>query len=593
MGVELCLFAARGRRAPDGVELAPHADFLWRRTLAEARPGQLYAYRVHGPFAPEQGLRFNAARTLLDPYARAIVGRVAAGHGRCEVIDDAFTWGDDRPPGTPWEETIVYEAHVKGLTYLHPEIPPPLRGTYAAIGSEPIVSHLRKLGVTALELLPVHACADDKRLLQLGLCNYWGYNSVGFFAPDPRFGADNPVAEFKTMVKRLHAAGIEVILDVVYNHTGEGDHHGPTLCFRGIDNATYYRLDPANPWRYVDYTGTGNTLNLPHPAALRLVMDSLRYWVEEMHVDGFRFDLAPALARGPSETDPAFEPRGAFLAAIAQDPVLARVKLIAEPWDVGEGGYRLGAFPAPWAEWNDRYRDVLRRYWRGDESCLAELAARLTGSRELFGRRAPQASVNFVTAHDGFTLEDLVSYAHKHNEANGEHNRDGTSENYSRDWESRELKDRQKRNFLATLLLSRGVPMLLAGDELGHTQRGNNNAYCQDNEISWLNWQGGELGDFIARLAALRKMHCREEDTVWLAPEGREMTDEDWKLPYARCAGMRTGGMLLLLNAHDGEVAFKMPAGGWQLVLDTAGEQGFGTTYALRPRSLALLTPTS
>jgi len=607
--VELCLFDGRGRREIERVALAERTDFTWHAYLPEARPGQLYAYRVHGPAGPQH--RFNPHRTLLDPYARMIVGNISAGAARCQVVDSAFSWDDDRPPRTPWEDTLIYEAHVRGLTARHPDVPEQLRGTYAGLASAPVIEHLRRLGVTAVELLPVHAFVDDRRLLHAGLRNYWGYSSIGFFAPEMRYSATGTLGEFKTMVKTLHAAGIEVILDVVYNHTGEGDHRGPTLSFRGIDNALYYRLRGENPHLYLDWTGTGNTLDVSQPAVLQLVMDSLRYWVTEMHVDGFRFDLATALAR---DAGGEFAPLGAFLCAVRQDPLLSQLKLIAEPWDLGPHGYRLGAFPAGWSEWNDRYRDAMRSYWRGDEGTVGELASRLSGSSDLFGRsgRAPAASVNFVTAHDGFTLHDLVSYTAKRNEANLEGNRDGSDDNRSANYGVEgptddqvvlSTRERQKKNILATLFLSRGVPMLLAGDELGRTQQGNNNAYCHDNEVSWLDWDldaGGQaLLDFTARLASLRKAHpilrkrTYAEDILWLTPHGGPMTEADWKLPYARCVGAQLDDdLLLLLNAHDGDVPFALPAGEWSAVLDTAGEaeQIFAANYLLQARSLALLS---
>jgi glycogen operon protein len=607
--VELCLFDARGRREIERVALAERTDFTWHAYLPEARPGQLYAYRVHGPQGAQH--RFNPHRTLLDPYARLIAGNVSSGAGRCQVVDSAFSWDDDRPPRIPWEDTVIYEAHVKGLTVRHPEVPEQLRGTYAGLASAPVVEHLKRLGVTAVELLPIHAFVDERRLVHAGLRNYWGYNSIGFFAPEMRYSATGTLGEFKTMVKTLHAAGIELILDVVYNHTGEGDHRGPTLSFRGIDNALYYRLRADNPHLYLDWTGTGNTLDVSQPAVLQLVMDSLRYWVTEMHVDGFRFDLATTLARDATGE---FAPLGAFLSAVRQDPVLAQVKLIAEPWDLGPHGYRLGAFPAGWSEWNDRYRDAVRAYWRGDEGTIGELAARLSGSGDVFEKsgRAPAASVNFVTAHDGFTLQDLVSYAHKRNEANLEHNRDGAEHNRSANYGAEgpstdssitSIRERQKRNLLATLFLSRGVPMLLAGDELGRTQHGNNNAYCQDNEISWVDWDlaaGGQaLLDFTVRLSSLRKNHpflrkrAYAKDVVWLTPHGGPMPEADWQLPYARCLGAQfEDGFLLLLNAHDGDIPFALPSGEWSALLDTAGEaeQIFAGNYLLQARSLALLS---
>jgi glycogen operon protein len=607
--VELCLFESKGRREIERVEVAERSDFVWHCYLPEARPELVYAYRVHGPSGAEH--RFNPQKLLLDPYARLIRGQISSGHGRCVVVDSAFSWDDDRPPRTPWEDTVIYEAHVKGLTMLHPDVPEQLRGTYAALASSPVIDHLKKLGITAVELLPIHAFVDEKRLVQLGLRNYWGYNSIGYFAPELRYSATGALGEFKTMVKTLHAAGIEVILDVVYNHTGEGDHHGPTLSFRGIDNAVYYRLDPRDPRKYVDWTGTGNTVNAYHPAVLQLIMDSLRYWVTEMHVDGFRFDLATTLAR----TGHAFEPRSPFLEAVYQDPVLAQVKLIAEPWDLGEGGYRLGAFPPGWAEWNDKYRDALRSYWKGDGGLIGEIAARISGSEDIFkaSGRGPAAAVNFVTAHDGFTLHDLVSYNAKHNEANQEGNRDGAGDN--RSWNcgvegpSEEasvvsLRNKQKRNLLASLVFSRGTPMLVAGDEIGRTQQGNNNAYCQDSELSWLEWGldagGRELLELTARIIGLRKQYpaFRKRqflrDIAWLTPHGGEMTDEDWRLPFARCLGalFKDDGLLLLLNAHDGDIPFALLEAQWDLVLDTAQQGASGTvaaSYALKPRSLVLL----
>jgi glycogen operon protein len=617
--IELCLFDPRGRREIERVEVRERSDFVWHCYLPEARPGLLYGYRVHGAHDPERGHRFDHNKVLLDPYARLIRGH------RCQVVDPAFTWGDDRAPRTPWQDTVIYELHVKGFTQLHPDVPQQLRGTYAGLCSSPVVDHLKNLGVTAVELLPIHAIVDERRLLHHGLRNFWGYNSIGFFAPDLRYSATGTLGEFKTMVKTLHAAGLEVILDVVYNHTGEGDHTGPTLAFRGIDNAIYYRLDPVHPRRYLNTAGTGNSFNAAHRVVLALIMDSLRYWVEEMHVDGFRFDLATTLARNAQG---AFDRNVAFLAAVRQDPVLSQVKLIAEPWDLGEGGYQLGNYPPGWAEWNDKYRDAARSYWRGDEGMIGELASRISGSKDLFEKsgRAPTASINFVTTHDGFTLQDLVSYERKRNEANLEGNRDGTDNN--RSWNCGaegpsedpvvlESRAKQKRNLLATLLFSHGVPLLLAGDELGRTQGGNNNAYCQDNEVSWLDWEAADrdLLGFVSRLVNLRKSHplfrrrtyARPEDTTWLAPEGREMTEQDWKLPFARCFGMLMDGqrlaerdelgnpvgdddLLLLLNAHHDAIEFELPGEGWTRVLDTSmTHSSAGKTYALQARSLALL----
>ncbi|MFO7189818.1 MAG: glycogen debranching protein GlgX, partial [Pseudomonadota bacterium] len=567
--VELCFFDAAGRREVQRITMKERTEQIWHCYLPEARPGLLYGYRVYGPYKPEEGHRFNPHKLLLDPYARNIVGSLrwsdalfgyqignkredlsfdrrdsAGGMPKCKVIDPAFTWGEDRRPKIPWDDMVIYELHVRGFTMQHPDVPPALRGTYAGLTTAPVVDYLRRLGVTTVELMPVHSFVDDRYLVQKGLSNYWGYNTIGFFAPEARYSASGKVAEFKTMVKTLHSAGIEVILDVVYNHTAEGNHMGPTLSFRGIDNASYYRLVPDNPRYYNDYTGCGNTLNMQHPRSLQLIMDSLRYWVTEMHVDGFRFDLASALARELHEVDRL----GAFFDIIRQDPVLSQVKLIAEPWDLGEGGYQVGNFPIGWAEWNDKYRDTMRAYWKGDGGIIHEFATRLTGSSDLYGRggRRPYSSINFIASHDGFTLHDLVSYNEKHNEANGEDNRDGHDHNLSwncgvegptDDPQIKALREQQKRNMLATLFLSQGVPMLLAGDKLGRTQRGNNNAYCQDNEISWLDWtdnpERAQLFEFTRRLIALRRAHPvfrrREffqgrpvqggaKDIVWLKP---------------------------------------------------------------------------
>ncbi|HWI35232.1 MAG TPA: glycogen debranching protein GlgX [Burkholderiales bacterium] len=610
--VELCLFDPRGRREIERVELAERTDFIWHGYLPEARPGLLYGYRAYG--ANDGAHRFDFSKVLLDPYAKLIKGKIGAGLGRCQVVDTAFSWGDDRPPRTGWRDTVVYEMHVKGFTQRHPDVPEQLRGTYAGLATAPVIDYLKRLGVTAVELLPIHAMVDERRLVQHGLKNYWGYNTIGFFAPELRYSASGTLGEFKTMVKTLHAAGIEVILDVVYNHTAEGDHTGPTLSFRGLDNAIYYRLDPGNPRRYLNFTGTGNSLNSAHRVVLGLIMDSLRYWVQEMHVDGFRFDLAPTLARNAAHQ---FDRNGAFLSAIRQDPVLSRVKLIAEPWDIGEGGYQLGNFPPGWVEWNDRYRDAVRSFWRGDPGIVGELASRLAGSSDIFQRagRSPRSSVNFVTVHDGFTLHDLVSYERKHNEANLEGNRDGTDNN--RSWDAGALKGRQKRNLLATLLFSQGPPMLLAGDELGHTQNGNNNAYCQDNEISWLDWENpdADLQAFVRRLIELRKRHPgfrrrsypNPDDVSWLTAQGKPMTEADWTHPATRTLGMLLLGkrlaerddygtpvedddLLLLLNAGEAAVDFTLPGEGWKLLVDTAAPQRLVTNpYALDARSLALL----
>jgi isoamylase len=639
--VELCLFDPKGRRQLERVELRDRTDFVWHCYLPDARPGLLYGYRVYGPQEPERGHRFDPSKVLLDPYAKLIWGKIAAGLGRCQVVDTAFSWGDDRPPRTPWQDSVIYELHVKGFTQLHPEVPEQLRGTYAALATAPVIKHFRKLGVTAVELLPIHSFVDEKRLVQHGLRNYWGYNSIGFFAPELRYSATGTLGEFKTMVKALHAAGIEVILDVVYNHTAEGDHTGPTLSFRGIDNLIYYRLDPSQRRRYLNYTGTGNSFNSSHRVVLALIMDSLRYWVQEMHVDGFRFDLAATLARNASH---AFDRNGAFLSAVRQDPVLSQVKLIAEPWDIAEGGYQLGNFPAGWTEWNDKYRDAVRSYWKGDGGIIGELASRLSGSSDIFqpSGRGPTASINYVTSHDGFTLQDLVSYNDKHNEANLEGNRDGSDNN--RSWNCgtegpsddpviRSLRERQKRNFLATLFFSQGVPMLVAGDEMGRTQLGNNNAYCHDSELSWVDWQAVDytLLNFVQKLILLRNEHAlfrrrtyfrgravrdpQMKDISWLNPEGTEMSDHDWNKSFARALGVMISGrglterdelgrlvedddLLLLLNAHDETIAFTLPGREgerWDARIDTSLESfegkryGRGTTYALAGRSLVLL----
>jgi glycogen operon protein len=668
--VELCLFDPSGARELRRIEIRERTDNVWHGYLPEARPGRVYGYRVHGPYRPEDGHRFNAAKLLVDPYARELVGAVRwhdALYGytlggedadlvldprdsaeylpKCRVLDPAFTWGDDRRPDVPWHEMVIYEMHTRGFTMRHPEVPPAQRGTYAGLASAPALEYLKRLGVTTIELMPVHAFIDERRLVERGLRNYWGYNTLGFFAPELRYAASGSSKEFKTMVKRLHSAGIEVLIDVVYNHSCESHHLGPTLSFRGVDNASYYRLVEDDRRHYLDFTGCGNTLNLQHPRVLQMVMDSLRYWVEEMHVDGFRFDLAPALAREGRGV----EPLGGFFTVVRQDPVLSRVKLIAEPWDVGEGGYQAGNFPLGWAEWNDRYRNGMRAYWKGDGGLIGEFARRLTGSSDLYGRsgRRPFASINFVTAHDGFTLHDLVSYNEKHNEANGEDNRDGHNENLSwncgvegptDDPEIRRLRERQKRNFLATLLLSQGVPMLLAGDERGQSQQGNNNAYCQDNPASWIDWgaapERDSLAEFTRLLIALRRshrifrrrdffagreLHGREaKDIHWLKPDGAEMTDDEWDHAHARSlAVLLTGGdlgeldrfgmpardddFLILFNAHQAPVEFRIPAlgaGPWHAVFDTWFDLLQTSTerftpdkpYVLGARGLALLT---
>ncbi len=669
--VELCLFDARGRREIQRITLRCQTDQVWHGYLPEARPGQLYGYRVYGPYDPQHGHRFNPNKLLLDPYAKDIVGSVrwndalfgytignaqedlhldprnnAHGVPKSRVIDTAFAWGDDRPPNTPWHDTVIYELHVKGFTHLHPDIPPQYRGTYAGLATETAIEHLTSLGVTAVELMPVHTFINDRYLVENGLHNYWGYSTIGYFAPHAGYSASGQANEFKTMVKRLHSNGIEVILDVVYNHTAEGNHLGPTLCFRGIDNAAYYRLLPDNPRYYMDYTGCGNTLNMMHPRVLQLIMDSLRYWVLEMHVDGFRFDLAAALAREAHAVDRL----SAFLDIIHQDPVLSQVKLIAEPWDLGEDGFQVGNFPVGWTEWNSRYRDTLRAYWKGEGGLIGELAYRLTGSSDLYAYsgRKPYASINFVTCHDGFTLTDLTSYNEKHNTANREDNRDGENNNLSwncgTEGETNNLhilrrRGQQKRNFLASLFLSQGVPMLLAGDEMGRTQQGNNNAYCQDNEISWLHWnldsRDQELLEFTRTIIALRKAHPvfrrrrffqgrrikgkNVKDIVWLRTDGSEMTDREWSHSYARCLGLLLQGdaideederghpihddsFIILLNAHHQTIDFRLPREHttlrWTVELDTTFTTGkrpdgknyhSGEPYALQARSTVVL----
>ena len=583
-GVDLCLFDSELQdQETHRITLEERTDQVWHVYLPEVRPGQLYGYRVHGPYDPLSGHRFNPAKLLIDPYAKSLTGVVrwsdsmfgyclgdpegdlscddrnnAANVPKGVVVDQAFSWGGDQRLHIPWEQTVIYEVHVKGMTMRHPEVPEALRGTYAGLASPAIIAYLQSLGITAVELLPVHHFVNDLYLADKGLTNYWGYNSIGYFAPDIRYaafpGRGEKVDEFKSMVRKLHSAGIEVILDVVYNHTGEGNHFGPTLSFRGIDNVSYYRVSPDNPRYYMDYTGCGNTLNVRHPRTLQLIMDSLRYWVNDMHVDGFRFDLASALARELHDVDRL----SAFFDIIHQDPVLSQVKLIAEPWDLGEGGYQVGNFPPGWAEWNGKYRDSVRRYWKGDGGLLGEIAHRWSGSSDLYGEsgRQPYASINFVTAHDGLTLHDLVSYDHKHNEANHEGNRDGTDDNQSwncgvegptEDPAIQELRDRQVRNFFATLLLSQGVPMICGGDELGRTQQGNNNAYCQDNELSWVNWNltRSQLGllDFVKLLIEIKKTHpvfqrrrffqgrrvedSAVKDIAWFGSHGKEMSHED------------------------------------------------------------------
>jgi isoamylase len=645
--VELCLFdGPNTSQALEQVVLRERTDLVWHGYVPDLRPGQLYGYRVHGPYAPDRGLRFNPAKLLIDPYARALAGELqwggevfgyrvedpsgdlsrderdsAAFVPRSVVVDPVFDWEGDQPPRTPWHRSIVYEMHVKGFTARHPGVPEKLRGTYAGLATPAALDHLTELGITAVELLPVHHHVDEHALVQRRLRDYWGYNPIAFFAPHAAYAADahpgGQVREFKAMVKALHRAGLEVILDVVYNHTAEGDHLGPTLSFRGTDNAAYYRLVPGQPRYYQDFTGCGNTLDLRQPRALQLLMDSLRYWVLDMHVDGFRFDLAPSLGREGG----AMERGACFFDVIRQDPVISQIKLIAEPWDVGPGGYQLGNFPVGWAEWNGRYRDAIRRYWRGDPGLVADLAYRLTGSSDLYqddGRR-PYASVNFVTAHDGFTLADLVSYGGKHNEANGEGNRDGSDDNLSwnggmegptEDRAILTLRERRMRTFLATLFISQGVPMLCGGDEMGRTQQGNNNAYCQDNETSWVDWNLDDadqrLLSFTRKLIQFRKAHAELQrrkffqgrplcsadmkDLTWHRPDGGEMVEAEWRQATLRAFGFRLCGdamddvnergepitddtLLVLLNAGPESVGFVLPTPhpgvAWEVMVDT------------------------
>ncbi|MFB3813653.1 MAG: glycogen debranching protein GlgX [Terriglobales bacterium] len=673
-GVELCLFNAADTATPTQVvPVTTKTRHTWHVYLPDCEAGQLYGYRVHGPYDPARGLRFNANKLLIDPYARAITGAVdwsqgwafayrdgddfrrddsddAAAVPKCVVVDNEFDWHADRRPRTPWKRTVIYELHVKGFTQTFPGLDEKLRGTYAGLAAPAVIEYLKQLGVTAVELMPVHACQPEKALLDRGLTNYWGYNTLGFFAPDARYsaagGTGGQVAEFKHMVKALHAAGIEVILDVVYNHTCEGNHFGPTLSWRGIDNRTYYWLNPDAPRYYFDFTGCGNSLRMAHPAVLRMIADSLRYWVQQMHVDGFRFDLASVLARGdngPSRLS-------AFFDILYQDPVLNTVKLIAEPWDVSLGGYQVGNFPVDWAEWNGRYRDTVRRFWRGDAGLASDLAYRLTGSSDLYrdDGRSPTASINFITCHDGFTLNDLVSFERKHNEANGENNRDGSdandSANYGVEDETsdpaiRAVRARQRRNFLTTLLLSQGVPMIWMGDEIGRTQSGNNNAYCQDNSVGWVIWGDTRLdrslGSFTRALLAFRKAHPvfrrtrffegqdfsldRLKDVTWLRPDGNEMSAADWHTDFVRALAMMVDGndlretdergrpvtdgvFLLLFNASSGTVTFTLPRvpteGRWVLRIDTAAgcvsasasEPGWapGEHYELADRAMSV-----
>jgi glycogen operon protein len=667
--VELCLFDADGTEVR--LDLPEMDGFVWHAFLPGGEPGQRYGYRVHGPYDPSRGHRCNPSKLLLDPYAKAIDGKFhwgqalfsynfgdpqspniedsAAAMPKSVVINPYFDWGTDRPPKRQYAESVIYEAHVKGFTYQHPEIPAELRGTYSAIAHPVMIDHLRSLGVSAIELMPVHHFANDSTLIERGLSNYWGYNTIGFLAPDSKYSSSTSpggqVQEFKSMVRELHDAGIEVILDVVYNHTAEGNHLGPTLCFKGIDNSAYYRLVDNDQQFYMDYTGTGNTLNVRHPHALQLIMDSLRYWVTEMHVDGFRFDLAATLAREFYDVDRL----SSFFELVQQDPTVSQVKLIAEPWDVGPGGYQVGNFPPQWTEWNGKYRDTVRDFWRGEPATLGEFASRLTGSADLYehSARRPVASINFVTAHDGFTLRDLVSYNEKHNEANGEDNRDG--ESYNRSWncgyegptddpEVNALRARQQRNFLATLLLSQGVPMISHGDELGRTQQGNNNGFCQDNELTWVDWKNldVDLLAFTRYVSSLRHDHpvFRRRrffdglpvgrrgrkglpDIAWLRPDGSQMTKQDWGSGFGRAVAVFLNGQgladrdgrgervvddsfVLCFSAHHEHIQFMLPPASygrnWQVVLDTMNPD-VGDEQVLRyrqrvdvgPRALVVL----
>jgi isoamylase len=621
--IELCLFDPAGRREVTRLTLPECTDEVWHGYLPEARPGVIYGYRAYGPYVPQQGHRFNPHKLLLDPYARRLVGDIrtseamygyrvnsprgdlsldrrdsAPGVAKGMVVSEDFNWGDDRPPNVPWSDTVIYEAHLKGLTHLRTDLRPRERGTFAALADPSTIDHLRRLGVTAVELLPVHAFLSERHLLQQSLRNYWGYNTLSFFAIEPRYLSDGTGDDMRIAVRRLHAAGLEVILDVVYNHTAEGNELGPTLSFRGLDNASYYRLVPDNRRHYINDTGTGNTVNLSHPRVLQMVMDSLRYWVTSFHVDGFRFDLAPILGR----EDHGFDPGSGFFDAIRQDPILSKVKLIAEPWDPGPGGYQLGNHPPGFAEWNDRFRDGVRRYWRGDEGARSDFAARLAGSSEIFDRRRrrPWASINYVASHDGFTLRDVVSYVERHNEANGEDNRDGHAENLSANWGAEGPTDDPAINqtrfrlqcaLLATVFLAQGTPMLLAGDEFGRSQNGNNNAYCQDNETSWIDWRlaesedGQKLTAFVARLIALRHQHpilrCAKFlhgkdqpakgvlDIAWFDDAGQELKPEAWNDPQGRTLALRRAAadddgsvsiLTCLFNATAEDRDFKLPA---------------------------------
>ncbi|RRQ20999.1 glycogen debranching protein GlgX [Thiohalobacter thiocyanaticus] len=675
--VELCLFDASGKQELARIALPEYTHEVWHGYLPDVCAGQRYGYRVYGPYDPAAGHRFNHHKLLLDPYARALSGNLqwhaalfgyelghkeadlsfdsrdsAAFMPKCVVIDPSYTWGGQPPPVTPWHELMIYEMHVRGFTMQHPEVMESVRGTFEGLCSPAIIDYLTRLGVTAVELLPVHAFVHNHNLVEAGLRNYWGYNSLCFFSPHSDYLSQGNIDEFKTFVQLMHDAGIEVLLDVVYNHTAEGNHLGPTLSLRGIDNQSYYYLMEDDPRYYNDFTGTGNALELRHANVLRMVTDSLRYWVEEMGVDGFRFDLATTLARVNGE----YSEQANFLDAVAQDPLLSTVKLIAEPWDTGEGGYQVGNFPPPWAEWNDRYRDCLRRFWRGDPGQLPELASRLSGSSDIYERRGrrPWASVNYVTTHDGFTLQDLVSYDHKHNEANLEDNRDGMDENLS--WNGgvegptdddaiNRLRRRQRRNLLASLLISQGLPLILAGDEIGNTQHGNNNAYCQDNEVAWLDWEGlsgpdQDLLEFVRRLIQLRRDHLvfhrsrffhgrsvpgtETRDIAWLRPDGESMTDADWQDGERRTLAFMLSGeaghyhltergapeyddtFYVILNASDQAVECRTPSppkdcAGWRVLVDTSLEKATRNVrrldsdggFRIKPRSLLLTVAVS
>jgi isoamylase len=639
--VELCLFDIHGKRELERIILPEHSEDVWHGYLSDVAPGQLYGYRVHGPYEPEQGFRFNAHKLLIDPYAKRLAGRLAwsdahfgyraGGHRgdlsfdrrdnarampKAVVIDEAFTWGEETRPFVPWEDTIIYEAHVKGLTQSREDVPRGWRGTFRGLAAPAMIEHLKRLGVTTIELLPIHAFVDERHLIERGLTNYWGYNSLGFFAPDARYAADGKALDaFRSTVSRLHDAGIEIVLDVVYNHTAEGNHLGPTLSFRGIDNTSYYWLMPDEPRYYDNFTGCGNALNLTHPRVLQMVMDSLRYWAEVCHVDGFRFDLTTTLGRTPS----GFDRGAAFFSAIRQDPVLAAVKLIAEPWDIGPGGYQVGSFPSGWSEWNDQFRRTLRRYWSGEGNLIGEVSRRMTGSSDLFNHsgRGPRASINHITVHDGFTLMDLVSYERKHNEANSEDNRDGSDDNNSincgvegptDDPQISQLRRQLRRNHLSSLLLAHGVPLLLAGDEVGNSQTGNNNAYCQDNAIGWVDWTGlgrqdEDMSGLVAQLTTLRRrfpqlkprrwVDGRRDDgsfgVLWLTPQATEMTEADWNFPEGRFLSYVLGPveqghppLYVVLNAAPETIEFTLPIlpeySGWTTLLNTVAGGPSGQT---------------